>query len=175
MLAGVLAFATAAGLMRSGLCSATTLVQRPVCTVPPAGPRRPAAASVEAAAGMSSRPQNVLGGELQCCCLRPRTGFYRDGFCQTGEQDAGRHTVCAIVSDAFLQFSRARGNDLTTPMPEFRFPGLKSGDRWCLCVLRWKEALDAGVAPRVVLDATHAKALDFVSLPDLESHAGDRA
>jgi uncharacterized protein len=161
MLAGVLAFATATGLMRSGLRSATTLVQRPVCTVPPAGPRRPA--------------QNVLGGELQCCCLRPRTGFYRDGFCQTGEQDAGRHTVCAIVSDAFLQFSRARGNDLTTPMPEFRFPGLKSGDRWCLCVLRWKEALDAGVAPRVVLDATHAKALDFVSLPNLESHAGDRA
>lgn len=117
--------------------------------------------------------RNVLGGPLATCCTTPMTGFYRDGNCHTGPQDAGTHVVCARVTQAFLEFSVARGNDLVTPVPQFQFPGLKPGDKWCLCAARWKEALDAGVAPPVVLAATHEKALDFVSLEDLKRHALD--
>lgn len=114
---------------------------------------------------------NVLGGELLPCGLQPVTGFFRDGCCRTGPGDAGMHVVCAVVTEEFLQFSLARGNDLVTPMPYYGFPGLRPGDRWCLCASRWKEALDAGVAPLVVLEATHFSALAFVSLDDLRRHA----
>ncbi len=103
--------------------------------------------------------------------MQPMTGFYRNGCCDTGEGDSGVHVVCAIVTDEFLQFSRDRGNDLSTPMPQFGFAGLKDGDSWCLCVSRWKEALDAGVAPRVNLAATHLSALEWVDLADLKAHA----
>lgn len=118
-------------------------------------------------------PKNVLGQPLVLCGTNPKTGFYRDGCCNTGEDDIGTHVVCAQVTQAFLEFSRQRGNDLITPIPAYRFPGLKAGDRWCLCALRWREALEAGVAPPVVLAATHRKALDYVSLADLEAHALD--
>ncbi len=117
--------------------------------------------------------RNVLGGPLATCCTAPLTGFYRDGSCHTGPQDLGTHVVCAQVTLEFLEFSVARGNDLVTPVPQFHFPGLNPGDKWCLCALRWKEALDAGVAPPVVLAATHEKALEFVSLEDLKRHAVD--
>jgi uncharacterized protein (DUF2237 family) len=117
--------------------------------------------------------RNVLGGPLATCCTAPLTGFYRDGSCHTGPQDLGTHVVCAQVTSEFLEFSVARGNDLVTPVPQFHFPGLNPGDKWCLCALRWKEALDAGVAPPVVLAATHEKALEFVSLDDLKRHAVD--
>ena len=117
--------------------------------------------------------RNVLGGPLATCCTAPLTGFYRDGSCHTGPQDLGTHVVCAQVTQAFLEFSVARGNDLVTPVPQFHFPGLDPGDKWCLCALRWKEALDAGVAPPVVLAATHEKALEFVSLEALKRHAVD--
>lgn len=116
-------------------------------------------------------PTNVLGGKLQSCCQQPRTGFYRDGYCRTGAGDHGLHVVCAQVTREFLAFSLARGNDLVTPVPAADFPGLEPGDRWCLCVTRWKEALDAGVAPPVFLEATHASALEFVDLADLKKHA----
>jgi len=99
------------------------------------------------------------------------TGFYRDGYCRTGADDLGLHTVCAVVSDAFLRFSKARGNDLSTPRPEYEFPGLSAGDKWCLCVERWKEALEEGCAPTVVLEACHISALEFVDLADLKAHA----
>jgi hypothetical protein len=118
-----------------------------------------------------SSARNVLGGPLACCCSSPRTGFYRDGYCHTGPQDLGSHTVCAVMTEEFLAYSRRRGNDLVTPRPEFQFPGLRAGDRWCLCVSRWKEALDAGVAPRVLLTACHERALDVVSLEQLQAHA----
>ena len=101
------------------------------------------------------------------------TGFYRDGCCNTGPDDLGVHTVCALMTAEFLEFSRARGNDLSTPVPESGFPGLKPGDRWCLCAARWKEALDAGMAPRVVLTATHEATLEFVSLDELKKYAVD--
>jgi len=120
--------------------------------------------------GRRPKPKNVLGGELKCCCMKPLTGFYRDGFCRTGADDTGRHTVCVCVTDDFLEFSRAVGNDLSTPRPEFQFPGLKDGDRWCLCVLRWREALEAGVAPFVVLESCHESALKVVALEDLQNH-----
>jgi uncharacterized protein (DUF2237 family) len=116
---------------------------------------------------------NVFGDPLELCSDAPLTGFFRNGCCSTGPEDAGRHTVCAQVTAAFLEFSQARGNDLSTPRPEFGFPGLKPGDRWCLCVERWREALEAGAAPRVYLRATHEAALDFVSLDDLKRHALD--
>jgi hypothetical protein len=118
--------------------------------------------------------KNVLGGALKVCCQSPMTGFYRDGNCRTGAEDVGTHIVCAQMTEAFLQFSKARGNDLITPMPIFKFPGLKPGDKWCLCVLRWAEALDAGVAPPVDLEATHIAALEFVDRQDLEEHAIER-
>ena len=118
-----------------------------------------------------ARGQNVLGGPLAPCGRDPMTGFYRDGHCATGPEDRGRHVVCAVVTAEFLAFSARRGNDLSTPRPEWGFPGLHPGDRWCLCVLRWAEALRAGVAPRVVLEATNAKALDVVPLDALRAHA----
>jgi uncharacterized protein (DUF2237 family) len=114
---------------------------------------------------------NVLGGKLLPCCFSPMTGFYRDGYCRTGPGDYGLHTVCIEATAEFLAFSRAAGNDLSTPMPEYQFPGLEPGDRWCLCVTRWQEALEAGMAPAVVLSATHISALEFVSLEDLQRHA----
>jgi uncharacterized protein (DUF2237 family) len=114
---------------------------------------------------------NVLGGKLLPCCFSPMTGFYRDGYCRTGPGDYGLHTVCIEATAEFLAFSRAMGNDLSTPMPHYEFPGLLAGDRWCLCVTRWKEALDAGRAPNVVLSGTHISALEFVSLEDLQAHA----
>jgi len=114
---------------------------------------------------------NVLGGALQCCCTNPLTGFYRDGYCRTGADDFGLHTVCAVITEPFLQFSQSRGNDLTTPRPEYEFPGLKAGDRWCLCVERWLEAFEAGCAPSVVLEASHISALEFVDLKHLKAHA----
>ena len=116
---------------------------------------------------------NVLGQPLETCSMDPLTGFYRDGCCSTGEDDVGRHVVCAIVTDEFLEFSKSKGNDLTTPRPEFGFPGLVEGDQWCLCAERWKEALEAGTAPRVRLQATHAAALRHVSLDALKRHALD--
>lgn len=114
-------------------------------------------------------PKNVPGTELQPCCYSPVTGFFRDGYCRTGMQDDGLHLVCAEMTPEFLVFSRIQGNDLTTPMPEFDFPGLRPGDRWCLCVSRWKEAHEAGVAPPVVLEATHISALEFVELEHLQT------
>lgn len=117
------------------------------------------------------RENNVLGDALAPCCTDPMTGFFRDGSCRTGPDDTGSHTVCARVTQEFLEFSRARGNDLMTPRPEWGFPGLKDGDGWCLCVLRWKEAFEAGCAPPVVLEATHSNALDHVTLDDLRAHA----
>jgi uncharacterized protein (DUF2237 family) len=118
-------------------------------------------------------PKNVLGGELESCSTDPMTGFYRDGCCRTGPDDVGLHLVCVEVTDEFLTFSRDRGNDLSTPNAMYQFPGLVSGDRWCLCVERWKEALEAGAAPAVVLGATHISALEFVDLEDLQAHAID--
>ena len=114
--------------------------------------------------------RNVLGGPLVPCSYDPLTGFYRDGCCETDADDHGTHVVCARVTAAFLQFSRENGNDLSTPHPQWRFAGLKPGDRWCLCVQRWLEALRAGVAPPVVLDSTHAAALQYVSLDVLLQH-----
>jgi uncharacterized protein (DUF2237 family) len=114
---------------------------------------------------------NVLGTALQPCCTDPMTGFYRDGYCRTGPGDYGLHTVCVEVTEEFLAFSRAAGNDLSTPIPQYGFPGLRAGDRWCLCVTRWQEALEAGRAPAVHLAASHISALEFVSLEELQSHA----
>ncbi len=122
---------------------------------------------------MDPRQKNVLGGPLELCCDNPRTGFYRTGRCETGDDDHGVHTVCVRVTEQFLQFSRFRGNDLSTPRPEFGFAGLKPGDCWCLCASRWKEALEAGAAPRVVLTATHERTLQFVSLEELTEYALD--
>ncbi len=118
-----------------------------------------------------SHARNVLGEPLALCCTKPLTGFYRDGSCNTGPEDWGRHTVCAQVDAEFLAFSRSRGNDLSTPVPELGFPGLKPGDCWCLCAERWKEALDAGSAPKVVLEATHAVTLQIVPLEELKKYA----
>lgn len=117
---------------------------------------------------------NVLGQPLAQCSLDPLTGFYRDGCCNTGEMDAGSHTVCAVMTEEFLAFSLERGNDLSTPRPAWQFPGLKPGDQWCLCAARWREAFEAGVAPRVRLEATHAAALRYASLDQLKAHAADR-
>ena len=105
--------------------------------------------------GRPSAPRNVLGDRLDVCSIKPKTGFFRDGCCNTSREDVGSHTVCVVMTDAFLEFSKSCGNDLSTPMPQFGFPGLRPGDRWCLCAPRWREALEAGCAPRVVLRATH--------------------
>ncbi|MGB5188670.1 DUF2237 family protein [Robiginitalea sp.] len=113
---------------------------------------------------------NVLGGGLQPCCAEPLTGFYRDGQCRTGPEDTGTHVVCAIMTEEFLSFTRSKGNDLSTPIPYYNFPGLKSGDRWCLCVSRWRQAYLEGLAPPVVLEATHKKALKTVPFQWLLEH-----
>ena len=120
-----------------------------------------------------SQASNVLGEPLQPCSFEPVTGFYRDGCCHTGPGDRGLHTVCVVMTEEFLEFSQMAGNDLSTPVEEFGFPGLRPGDRWCLCVTRWGEALEAGCAPKVVLAATHISALEYVTLEDLRRHATD--
>ena len=119
--------------------------------------------------------RNVLGEPLEICSIKPMTGFYRDGCCDTGQEDVGSHTVCAVMTAEFLDFSKSGGNDLSTPVPALGFPGLKSGDRWCLCAPRWQEAFEAGHAPRVVLRATHEGALAFCSFADLKRFAVDLA
>lgn len=122
---------------------------------------------------MTSELKNVLGGELQVCCMSPRTGWTRSGKCETGPRDHGRHVVCAEMTERFLAFTRAKGNDLSTPVPQYGFPGLAPGDRWCLCASRWLEAVEADMAPPIVLQATHIKALETVSLEVLKAHALD--
>jgi hypothetical protein len=117
------------------------------------------------------RASNILGGPLQTCSMDPKTGFFRDGCCNTGPRDRGNHTVCAVMTEAFLRFTQSCGNDLSTPRPEFDFPGLEPGDRWCLCASRWQEAHEAGIAPPVVLEATHEKALSVVDRAALNAHA----
>ena len=167
-------------------CVQAALVLPRLC-LPRAAPRRPAfrvrcasgeadervrlQRAFDAPASMSSGEKSVTGAPLQLCCTQPKTGFYRDGYCCTGPEDHGRHVVCAQVSEAFLAFSRSRGNDLITPRPEYSFPGLKPGDRGCLCASRWAEALRAGCAPPVVLSACAEAALKFVTLEELREHA----
>ena len=119
--------------------------------------------------------RNVLGEPVEICSLNPMTGFFRDGCCNTSPEDVGSHTVCAVMTAEFLEFSKSRGNDLSTPAPEFGFPGLKPGDRWCLCAARWWEALEEGKAPRVVLRATHEGALTYCKLADLKRLAAHLA
>lgn len=119
------------------------------------------------------RQLNVLGGELQPCSYDPLTGYYRTGCCENRGDDPGLHVVCVVCTDEFLTFSRSVGNDLSTPMPQYGFAGLKAGDQWCLCASRWQEALEAGAAPRVVLAATHVSALEYSDLSDLTAHAVD--
>ena len=120
---------------------------------------------------LAAMAANVIGKPLEGCSEEPLTGFYRDGFCNTGANDTGTHVVCAEMTDEFLEFTASKGNDLSTPRPEFRFPGLKAGDRWCLCALRWEEARRAGAAPRVVLESTHIGALEFVDEVHLREYA----
>ncbi|HZQ61953.1 MAG TPA: DUF2237 domain-containing protein [Casimicrobiaceae bacterium] len=122
---------------------------------------------------MADDDRNVLGGTLATCSARPLTGFYRDGCCNTGPEDLGLHVVCAQVTADFLQFARRQGNDLVTPVPEYNFPGLKPGDRWCVCAGTWRQAYEAGVAPPVVLAATHEETLAVVPLSALKEHALD--
>ena len=117
--------------------------------------------------------KNVLGGPLQPCSTKPLTGFYRNGCCDTGYEDTGLHLICVVTTAQFLAFSASRGNDLSTPFPHYGFPGLQPGDRWCLCASRWVEALEAGVAPRVVLEATHISMLEFADLETMQQHAVD--
>lgn len=133
---------------------------------------RPGAGSNGFGGGRDVDPAiNVLGERLELCSSRPLTGFFRNGCCDTGPADRGVHTVCAVMTDVFLEFSRSRGNDLSTPRPEFAFPGLNEGDRWCLCAMRWLEAYQAGCAPKVVLSATHLRTLDVAPLEALKAHA----
>ena len=128
--------------------------------------------------GLGGRPvpsRNVFGGVLENCSIKPMTGFFRTGCCDTSPEDIGSHTVCVVMTDEFLEFSKSRGNDLSTPMPQFGFDGLKVGDRWCLCAPRWQEAFEAGMAPRVVLRATHEGALAYCRLEGLKKYAIDLA
>ena len=113
--------------------------------------------------------KNLLGTDLKCCGTKPITGYFRDGFCRTDQSDQGRHVVACIVDERFLDYSQSVGNDLSSPNPMYNFPGLKPGDRWCVCALRWKEAFEDGFAPKVVLEATHEKSLDYIQLEDLNS------
>ena len=113
--------------------------------------------------------KSVLGTDLKCCGTKPITGYFRDGFCRTDQSDQGRHVVACIVDERFLDYSQSVGNDLSSPNPMYNFPGLKPGDRWCVCALRWKEAFEDGFAPKVVLEATHEKSLDYIQLEDLIS------
>lgn len=122
---------------------------------------------------MLDKQKNVLGFDLEVCGMDPRTGYFRDGCCNTGTGDVGTHTVCAIMTEEFLKFSQGNGNDLSTPRPEFNFLGLKEGDSWCLCALRWAEANEAGCAPRVKLTSTNIKTLDYIKLEDLKQHQID--
>tara|TARA_B110000503_G_scaffold68688_1_gene107266 strand:+ start:79 stop:441 length:363 start_codon:yes stop_codon:yes gene_type:complete len=115
--------------------------------------------------------KNVFGEPLDVCCTNPMTGYFRDGMCRTVTQDTGTHTVCAIITDEFLQFSASRGNDLITPIPYYQFPGLKAGDKWCLCVTRWIQAEKAGKAPKIILEATHEKSLEYTQLDTLVKYA----
>ncbi|HLF17733.1 MAG TPA: DUF2237 domain-containing protein [Candidatus Omnitrophota bacterium] len=115
--------------------------------------------------------KNVLGTPLKPCCKFPMTGFYRDGYCRTGDEDLGRHTVCIRLTQEFLEFSKEAGNDLSTPRPDLDFPGLIEGDQWCLCALRWQEAFENDAAPKVVLEATHESSLEYIDLKDLKAHA----
>ena len=117
--------------------------------------------------------KNILGTDLKCCGTKPMTGYFRDGFCRTSETDRGRHVVACIVNEKFLHFTRQMGNDLSSPNPMYSFPGLKPGDKWCVCALRWKEAFNAGCAPEVILEATHKKSLEYVALDDLISMSSD--
>ncbi len=120
---------------------------------------------------MSTDAKNVLGSKLEVCCTSPMTGFYRNGCCETGPQDTGTHVVCAQVTEEFLAYTKSQGNDLSTPVPMFDFPGLKPGDKWCLCASRWHEAWKTGMAPPVVLSATHEVALEYVPLEVLQEYA----
>lgn len=124
---------------------------------------------LEPRSAMMQQPLNVLGTPLVPCSYDPLTGYFRDGCCNTNAQDQGSHVVCAKVTQVFLDFSLSQGNDLVTPRPNHRFAGLKAGDRWCLCALRWQQAYEAGVAPKVVLESTHLRALDYVTLEQLQS------
>ena len=117
--------------------------------------------------------KNILGTDLKCCGTKPMTGYFRDGFCRTTETDQGRHVVACVVNEKFLHFTRQMGNDLSSPNPMYSFPGLKPGDKWCVCALRWKEAFNAGCAPEVILEATHKKSLEYVALDDLISMSSD--
>ena len=130
---------------------------------------------MDGSGGNPQRQLNVFGEPLATCSDSPKTGWYRSGCCETDPTDHGSHTVCALMTAEFLEFSRSRGNDLSTPRPEFGFPGLRPGDRWCLCAARWQEAFIAGCAPRVNLRATHQRALDVVALVDLKAHSIDLA
>jgi len=117
--------------------------------------------------GIENKQKNIFGESLQACCFKPATGFYRDGFCNTGQQDYGTHTVCAVMTKEFLNFTLSKGNDLSTPKPQYNFPGLQPGDKWCLCALRWYEAYKSGYAPKVVLEATNEKTLQIVPIKAL--------
>jgi len=121
--------------------------------------------------GIINKQKNVLGENLKLCCNEPKTGFYRDGFCNTGPQDYGTHTVCAVMTKDFLDFTLTKGNDLCSPKPQYNFPGLKPGDKWCLCALRWHEAYKAGYAPNVILEATNKKTLDHIPIEALKEKA----
>ncbi len=123
--------------------------------------------------GMKTEEKNIFGEELKECSTDPMTGFFRDGCCRAAVEDVGLHLVCAEMTEEFLEFSKSRGNDLITPRPEFGFEGLRPGDRWCLCALRWKEALDGGVAPPVFLQSTHESVLKIIDLSDLKKYAAD--
>ena len=116
---------------------------------------------------------NIFGDEIEACCYDPMTGYFRDGFCNTDEHDYGSHVVCAVMTDDFLEFSKSKGNDLSTPRPEFNFPGLKEGDRWCLCALRWKEAYDFGKAPKLFLKKSNKKALTIIKIEILKKFSLD--
>ncbi|MDC6387929.1 DUF2237 domain-containing protein [Maribacter sp. PR1] len=120
---------------------------------------------------MEETVKNVLGTALSACCYEPKTGFYRDGFCKTGKEDSGTHVVCAIMSKEFLAYTKTMGNDLSTPIPHWNFPGLKEGVKWCLCITRWLQAEKAGKAPKIVLEGTHSKALDYTTLEVLQAYA----
>lgn len=120
---------------------------------------------------MTYKMKNIFGEPLALCCNKPKTGYFRDGFCRTDASDQGSHTVCAIVTEEFLKFSKEKGNDLITPRPEYDFPGLKPGDKWCLCALRWKEAFEVGAAPKVLLEATNEKTLEYINIQDIIAYA----
>jgi len=128
---------------------------------------------MDGGSGDNPRQVNVFGEPLADCSHSPKTGWFRSGCCETDAADVGSHTVCAVMTAEFLTFSKSRGNDLSTPQPAFGFPGLKPGDRWCLCAARWREAFEAGHAPKVLLKATHRRALEVIALADLKTHAID--